>query len=299
MNIEYLNEFILLSESSSYQQAADMLFLSQATLTRHIQALEKELNTELFDRSARSNKLTEAGRIFLASAYTIVDSYSSAKDLISNHNQKIKGNLSIAIPFYCRYYGITDIVVGFIKSYPNIHVTLLERVSHSTRDALSRQVISFGFYTELGETPNFAFQTISLGTDTISLCIPENHPLAKEDVVMLKMLQGETFAVPVNTSPVYSNYMLACAEAGIVPKISYTVSVPNIYDLVREGLCIAFVPKKPGLGAHPEHTVIRDLDVHVTIHINMAYPNHELSIPEQLFLDYVQKYIKEHPDMFH
>ena len=78
---------------------------------------------------------------------------------------------------------------------------------------------------------------------------------------MLKMLQGETFAVPVNTSPVYSNYMLTCAEAGIVPKISYTVSVPNIYDLVCEGLCIAFVPKKPGLGAHPEHTVIRDLDV--------------------------------------
>lgn len=49
MRVEYLNEFLELAHTENYQEAAENLFISQATLFKHIQALETEFNLTLFD----------------------------------------------------------------------------------------------------------------------------------------------------------------------------------------------------------------------------------------------------------
>ncbi|MCD7856240.1 MAG: LysR family transcriptional regulator [Clostridiales bacterium] len=65
MKLEYLNEFITLSETKNYSVCADALYISQPSLTRHIQELEKELGVPLFERAARGVVLTEEGNLFI------------------------------------------------------------------------------------------------------------------------------------------------------------------------------------------------------------------------------------------
>ena len=60
-----IREFVFLANINNFQEAADALYISQSTLSRHIQSLENELQNKLFDRTTRSVQLSEFGKFFL------------------------------------------------------------------------------------------------------------------------------------------------------------------------------------------------------------------------------------------
>lgn len=67
MQSSYVEAFLAIVQSGSFSKASEQLFITQPTLTHRIQALEKELNVQLFDRrqGQRMAELTDAGRAFL------------------------------------------------------------------------------------------------------------------------------------------------------------------------------------------------------------------------------------------
>lgn len=72
MDLNYIKEFVLLANINNFQEAADSLYISQSTLSRHIQTLEKELQNKLFDRTTRTVRLSEFGRFFLPYAQDMI-----------------------------------------------------------------------------------------------------------------------------------------------------------------------------------------------------------------------------------
>ena len=75
MKIEYLNEFLMLAKYRNFVIAADMLYLSQSTLTRHIQALEEFYGVALFDRNTRKMEITREGELLIPYAQAITKLY--------------------------------------------------------------------------------------------------------------------------------------------------------------------------------------------------------------------------------
>lgn len=65
MDFNMLRYFVTVADEGSISRAAEVLFLSQPSLSQQIQRLEKEMNTRLFLREARGVALTPAGHIFL------------------------------------------------------------------------------------------------------------------------------------------------------------------------------------------------------------------------------------------
>lgn len=65
MELNYLNDFVTLARIRHFQNAADALFISQSTLSKHIKAIESELGQDLFIRSRKCSQLTEFGKLFL------------------------------------------------------------------------------------------------------------------------------------------------------------------------------------------------------------------------------------------
>ena len=61
MTFEELYYFVVLVREDNFLNAAETLHISQSSLTKHIQKLEKELNISLFDRNSRKAVITEAG----------------------------------------------------------------------------------------------------------------------------------------------------------------------------------------------------------------------------------------------
>lgn len=80
MDIKTLNNFMTIAQLENISRAADLLHVSQSSLSKQISALEAELGTLLFDRSGKTIRLNAAGTRFYESCSRILSEYSSAAE---------------------------------------------------------------------------------------------------------------------------------------------------------------------------------------------------------------------------
>lgn len=83
MNITHMREFLTLIEHNSYASAAKKLYISQPTLSRHVNALESEIGEQLLNRSQRSISLTEGGQVAVTAFRTILKTVDDLADTVS------------------------------------------------------------------------------------------------------------------------------------------------------------------------------------------------------------------------
>ena len=77
MKIEHLREFLILEKTRNFSEAAKILHISQSSLSKHIAALEDEVDVDLFKRLGNTLQLTEAGSVFLDGALILVNDHNS------------------------------------------------------------------------------------------------------------------------------------------------------------------------------------------------------------------------------
>ena len=78
LSLRQLRLFIAVAEELNFSEAAERLYLDQATLSRHIRKLEEQIGVKLFDRTTRSVTITKAGQAFLAGAREVIDATDAA-----------------------------------------------------------------------------------------------------------------------------------------------------------------------------------------------------------------------------
>lgn len=81
VTIQQLNYVIRITETGSFNRAAEKLFVAQPSLTSAVKELEKEIGITIFNRSGRGVTLTADGADFLPYARSVVDQYQSLMDV--------------------------------------------------------------------------------------------------------------------------------------------------------------------------------------------------------------------------
>ena len=133
MDFKQLESFITIAKYNSFSKAARELYLTQPTLSNHIQNLESELGILLFDRKGKTIELTDAGKTFKNHAVEIIKKRDSAiftiNDpfrLIINKAKILPGDGTATVPPPNVWKINNDVIlpkigastkIGFIRTY--------------------------------------------------------------------------------------------------------------------------------------------------------------------------------------
>ena len=111
--------FIAIVETGSLIGASKKLNMSQATVSRRLQALEEELGIKLIMRSTRNFELTDAGKTLYEG---VKDQQKYLDELVTNlsaKSQKTTGTLKIVLPTVMSYHVISPYLPDFLVNHPN------------------------------------------------------------------------------------------------------------------------------------------------------------------------------------
>ena len=282
MDIDYIHEFVVLAGTGNYMEAADRLFLTQSSLTRHIQKLEADLGVLLFDRSTRHIELNKYGNLFMPYARQISQLQKEYTTTFCNELNRERGTIRIgAIPVMAQYQ-ITDILARFQQENRNFMLDIQEADSLKLIQMLRDEEIDFAVIRESDDASS-AFCKIPITQDTLAALMPAGHPLAVKDHIELKQLYRDSFLLLGRDTFMYSLCVRECRSAGFEPHIAFTSNrVDNIIGLVSKGMGVGLLTKRPVMSANHSEIAVVDILPAITTTISLAYlPGKKLTAPQQ------------------
>lgn len=160
MDIRQLETFIQVCDLRSFSRAADRLYITQPTVTSHIQSLEKELGTLLINRIGKTLTLTDSGQILYKYAKEILNTIETATHTLAEHENRIEGHLNIlssSIP--CSYY-LPEKISEFLKEYQNVSFSISGIDSMNVIHNIKNGQFDFGIVGFFNEDPSLVYHEI-------------------------------------------------------------------------------------------------------------------------------------------
>lgn len=258
MELRHLRYFVAVAEELSFTRAAERLHIGQPPLSLQIQAPEEEIGATLFDRSRRSVRLTEAGRIFLDDARRILRLASEAADTAHRVERGEIGQIKIGFTKSTAFSTIFPKIINtYRRRFPNVNLLLQEMPSARQLSRLADYALDVAFIRPTSSEMHRDFEVMDLECHPLAVVLPEKHRLVKARKVKVQDLKGERFILfPEDEGTMLNPFVhRLCAAAGFEPHIAMEgreaatiiglvaaecgISIlPNVFDSIRiKGAC--------------------------------------------------------------
>ena len=271
MDINHVREFIVLAQTGNFMEAAEILFSTQSTLSKHIKNLETEMGVSLFERTTRKVVINKYGQLFLPIAKQIVELQDQYTALLQSHLKTEKETLTIGSIHVLAQYHITDIFADYKKIRPNTTINVVQGGSEEMKAMLRKKTCDLAFirYAEDGDDDIIK---ILYAVDTMVAVLPLDHPLAKLKTISLRMLENEDIFLTAKQTLLYNLCVHACEQSGFTPKVAYTDhNVVDLLDMVGMQMGVALLMKQIALHVSNPNLAIVDITPSVTTQINLCY----------------------------
>lgn len=139
-----LKVFVSVAKNLSFTKASQELFISQPSVTKHIQELELQYQTRLFERMGNSISLTDAGRVFLEHSKRILDDYGRLEYEMSLLRNGHSGELRLGASTTIAQYVLPPLLAQFIEKFPQVSLSLFNGNSNQVEKALQEHRIDLG-----------------------------------------------------------------------------------------------------------------------------------------------------------
>jgi len=193
--LKQLRAFCQSAKLGSISRAAEALFLSQPSVSLQIQALERELDTELFERRGPSIRLTAHGAALLDLASPLVHGIDAISDSfageIGNLNQ---GEINIAAGESTILYLLPKALKKFTAAFPDVKIKLHNVTGRDGLKMLRSGDVDFAVGPPIPNTPEDLDYRPVLDFKTV-LITPEGHPLAKKTSKTIRLEDIEPFGL--------------------------------------------------------------------------------------------------------
>lgn len=180
MNIEYLRNFIKLTQHKSFSKLAEELPISQSTLSHQISQLEKDFGgVVLIDRTTKKFELTKEGDLLLKHAEQIIDLYDNCKLEILKFQDKTKEDITISASTIPGSHILPKYIAEFQSENSNVNFTLLINNSKKSLENLKDGRVNFAGIGSFMNYNKANFDYIKIGEDEFRFICSPNHDLIK------------------------------------------------------------------------------------------------------------------------
>lgn len=144
MNLQQLEYIVAVDTCRHFAKAAESCFVTQATLSMMIKKLEEELSILLFDRSKQPVIPTEAGKIIIEQARTVLKEAAVITQLSDAFKTGAQGELRIGIIPTLAPYLLPLFLPPFLKKHPSVKLRVVEQTTAQLLHLLATEKLDVG-----------------------------------------------------------------------------------------------------------------------------------------------------------
>ncbi|EHK0944076.1 TPA: transcriptional regulator CynR [Citrobacter farmeri] len=224
--------FLAVAEHHGFTRAAAALHVSQPALSQQIRQLEEMLAVQLFDRSGRTTRLTDAGEVYLRYARSALQALEEGKRAIHDVEDLSRGALRVAVtPTFTAWF-IGPLLAEFHTRYPNVTLQLQELSQDKIEEMLVNDELDVGIAFDQVHSADIDAQPLL--TENLALVVANHHPLAVQASVDLRVLNDEKLILLNAEFATREQIDRYCLQAGLRPQILMEAnSISAVLELVR------------------------------------------------------------------
>lgn len=287
MDISYILEFAVLADAKNFSAAAYQLHMSQATLSKHIQSMEKKLGHPLFIRTTRNVELSGYGQLYLPYAKQISEIFRKAKADRIAFEKQANARTMIGVVHNPDLFLATELISGFRREYPEIPIQIFEgSLKELRREFLAGRLHIISMAYASWEKPQNPF--IPAGKSRLIALMPQEHVFAEYENIPLKRLENVPLLVPELTSFPYQYLLHFFQQEEIHPDIVYQGNTTGVKHLLKEGMGIFIQDEAIARTQMDEQLVIRRLEPDISYIFGLEYQS-SLTKNEQIYVRYIKK----------
>ena len=157
MEIRVLKYFLMVAREENITKAANLLHLTQPTLSRQLMQLEEELGVSLFRRSKHRIVLTEDGMFLRRRAEEIVALTEKTKDDFQHRQEHLAGTIAIGSGELQSSRFLTRLITAFQKENPMVTFTIYSGNSDNIKERIERGLLDVGLLQEPVDIAKYSF----------------------------------------------------------------------------------------------------------------------------------------------
>lgn len=249
MDFKDLSYIIAIAKYQSITKAAESLYITQPTLTKFLQNLEKNLGQKLFKKLGNRFVLTYAGERYVAKAAEILHLKKELDMEMGDIVRNNAGSLKIAFPVMRGSYMLPCTLPIFNSLYPNVTLDILEAHSGLLENMILNGETDLAFFNLPVKSADIDYEIIS--HEELLLVLSSSHPLAKSGVAKdgckypwmdLRMMADEPFILQVPGQRTRQTVDRLLHAYDISPNIKLqTSNIRASVELAAQGYAACFV----------------------------------------------------------
>ena len=262
MELRHLRYFLMIARERTISRAAAALHVSQPSLSRQMQELERDLGVRLFDRGSRHVTLTESGIRLRRRAEEIVDLVGRTEDEFRLTADTLAGEVRIGGGETPAMDLLAEVISLFVETYPLVRFSLFSGNAENVSERLDSGRVDFGVFIGHADLSRYEFLQLP-ANDRWGAFIREDDPLAALDRVTPSDLANRSLILSEQASremgawfhrdledlDVVATYNLLYNAALLARRgIGVVISLEGIVD-TSEGSGLAFRPLEPAISA--------------------------------------------------
>ena len=241
MDLHQLYVFTKVVEHKSFSKAAEDIYLSQSTVSCHIQSLEKMLNVTLFDRVGRESILTPSGECLYGWALKLLQLKDQALLDLSQGMAELKGDIRIAASSVPSEFIVPKMIKKFRNEYKNAIFHVNQTTSKNVAEKVLSGSVDFGILGEKYDHDKLRY--VSLLQEKMVLISPKqlefNSPIRIKDVLKYPFVMR-------NSDSGTNSFVQRYLKKNKIKKdqmniVSYADSSQSLVQFVKEGIGLSVI----------------------------------------------------------